>query len=103
MLSHILCVYYGTYYRTNYRTYYLICYRTFYAYTILHTVVCLKQGIINYVIWKDHAELLPPVIAYVWHLSLSIHTWPDSWKRAKINSLPKVDVPKEDSDFRGIL
>ena len=28
------------------------------------------------------------------------HTWPDSWKSAKVNPLPKVDV--EDSDYRGI-
>ena len=33
---------------------------------------------------------------------LSTHTWPDSWKRANINPLPKFDIPKEDTDYRGI-
>ena len=53
-------------------------------------------------IWKDHAELLTPVITQVWNLSLSTHSWPGSWKRANINPLPKVDFPKADSDYRGI-
>ena len=35
-------------------------------------------------------------------MSLSTHTWPDSWKRANINPLPKFDIPKEDSDYWGI-
>ena len=30
------------------------------------------------------------------------HSWPESWKRANISPLPKVDVPKENGDFRGI-
>ena len=30
------------------------------------------------------------------------HTWPWSWKRSNINPLPKVEVPKEKSDYRGI-
>ena len=37
-----------------------------------------------------------------YNLSLSTHTWPDSWKRANANPLPKVDMPLEDSDYRGI-
>ena len=53
-------------------------------------------------IWKDYAELLMPVITQVWNLSLSTHTWPDSWKRANIIPLPKIDIPKEKSDYRGI-
>ena len=57
---------------------------------------------IPYWIWKDCAELLTPVVTYVWNLSLSTHTWPDSWKRANVNPLPKVDMPLEDSDYRGI-
>ena len=55
-----------------------------------------------YWIWKDCAELLTPVVTHVWNLSLSTHTWPDSWKRANVNPLPKVDMPLEDSDYRGI-
>ena len=51
---------------------------------------------------KEHAELLTPVISYEWNLSLSTHSWPESWKRANISPLPKVDVPKENGDFRGI-
>ena len=35
-------------------------------------------------------------------MSLSNHTWPDSWKRANINPLPKIDIPEENSDYRGI-
>ena len=53
-------------------------------------------------IWREHAELLTPVIAHIWNLSLATQTWPKSWKRAHINPLPKVDVPLENSDFRGI-
>ncbi|CAB3980944.1 Hypothetical predicted protein [Paramuricea clavata] len=57
---------------------------------------------IPYWVWSDHAEILTEVITNVWNLSLSSHTWPDSWKRANINPLAKVDLPKEDGDFRGI-
>ena len=53
-------------------------------------------------IWREHAELLTSVIAHIWNLSLATQTWPKSWKRAHINPLPKVDVPLENSDFRGI-
>ena len=53
-------------------------------------------------IWKDHTEILTPVITQVWNLSLSTHSWPGSRKRANSNSLPKVDFPKADSDYRGI-
>ena len=38
----------------------------------------------------------------MWNLSLSTHSWPGSWKRANINPLPKVDIPKASSDYRGI-
>ena len=38
----------------------------------------------------------------LWNLSLTTHQWPRSWKRANINPLPKVDVPVERGDFRGI-
>ncbi|PFX11865.1 hypothetical protein AWC38_SpisGene24269 [Stylophora pistillata] len=55
-----------------------------------------------YWIWKDCAELLTPIVTHVWNLSLSTHTWPDSWKRANVNPLPKVNMPIEDSDYRGI-
>ena len=31
----------------------------------------------------------------IWNLALTTHSWPTSWKRANINPLPKVEVPKE--------
>ena len=55
-----------------------------------------------YTVWKDHAELVTPVVTWVWNLSLKKHTWPRLWKRSNINPLPKVEVPKEKSDYRGI-
>ena len=45
-------------------------------------------------VWKNLAELLTPFITRIWNLSLSTHSWPKSWKRANINPLLKVDVPK---------
>ena len=54
---------------------------------------------IPYWLWEDHAELLTPVITHIWNLSLATHSWPTSWK---INPLPKVEVPKENSHYRGI-
>ena len=57
---------------------------------------------VPYTVWKDHAELVTPVVTWVWNLSLRTHTWPRSWKRSNINPLPKVEVPKEKSDYRGI-
>ena len=53
-------------------------------------------------VWKDHSEILTPVITHIWNLSLSTHSWPSSWKRANINPLPKVILPVENSHFRGI-
>ena len=38
-------------------------------------------------------------------MSLSTHSWPNSWKRANINPLPKIEpmFPNENSDYyRGI-
>ena len=61
-----------------------------------------RPGRNSFWFFKEHAELLTPVISYVWNLSLSTHSWPESWKRANISPLPKVDVPKENGDFRGI-
>ena len=57
---------------------------------------------IPYWFWADHAELLTPVITHIWNLSLATHSWPTSWKRANINPLPKVEVPKENSHYRSI-
>ena len=57
---------------------------------------------IPYWFWADHAGLLTPVITHIWNLSLATHSWPTSWKRANINPLPKVEVPRENSHYRGI-
>ena len=56
---------------------------------------------IPYVVWEDHAELLAPVITMVWNLSLKSHTQPRS-KTSNIIHLPKVDIPKEKTDYRGV-
>ena len=40
--------------------------------------------------------------AHLEFFSLAIHSWPTSWKRANINPLLKVEVPKENSHYRGI-
>ena len=53
-------------------------------------------------VWKEHAEILTPILSHIWNLSLRTHTWPMSWKRSNINPIPKVDIPKEKSDNRGI-
>ena len=53
-------------------------------------------------VWKEHAKILTPILSHVWNLSLRTHTWPMSWKRSNINLIPKVDIPKEKSDYRGI-
>ena len=57
---------------------------------------------IPYWVWKDQAEIFTPIITRLCNLSLATHQWPRSWKRANINPLPKVDVPVERGDFRGI-
>ena len=38
----------------------------------------------------------------IWNLSLGFSTWPSMWKRAHVTPLPKVDVPKGKTDYRGI-
>ena len=39
---------------------------------------------IPYTVWKDHAELLTPVLTNVWNLSLETHTWPTHVKTHKL-------------------
>ena len=38
----------------------------------------------------------------IWKLSLRTHTWPVSWKRSNIDPIPKVDTPRQRSNYRGI-
>ena len=58
--------------------------------------------LIPYWVWKEHAEILMPVITKIWNLSISTRCWPSPWKCANINPLPKVDIPKAKGDYRGI-
>ena len=51
--------------------------------------------LISFWVWRDHAELFTPLIC-------KISTWPLSWKRAHVTPLPKVDVLKGKTDYRGI-
>ena len=53
-------------------------------------------------VWKEHAEILTLILSHIWNLSLRTHTWLMSWKRSNINPIPKVDIPKEKSGYRGI-
>ena len=53
-------------------------------------------------VWKERAEISTPILSHTWNLSLRTHTWPMSWKRSNINPIPKVDIPKEKSDYCGI-
>jgi hypothetical protein len=55
-----------------------------------------------YWVWKEHAEIMTPIIHKIWNLSLRLSTWPSSWKRANVNPLPKVDMPKDKTEYRGI-
>ena len=50
-------------------------------------------------IWKDHAEILTPVVTKMWNLSVGMA---GSWKSANINPLHKVEISKDNGDFRGI-
>ena len=42
------------------------------------------------------------IIHKIWNLSLKSSTWPSSWKKANINPLPKVEMPKHKTEFHGI-
>ena len=75
-----------------------------------HVWMCLQYlkktatgpDMIPYWIWKNHAEIFAPIIYKIWNLSLKSSTWPSLWKRAHVTPLPKVDVPKDKSEYRGI-
>ena len=57
---------------------------------------------IPYTVWKDYGALLAPVITMVWNLSLKTLTWRRAWKKSNVIPLPKVDIPKEETNYRGI-
>ena len=52
---------------------------------------------------KQNKNKTKPVVTHVWNLSLFTHTLLGSWKMANVNPFPKVDMPLEDSDYRGII
>ena len=58
--------------------------------------------LIPFWVWRDHADIFTPIIHKIWNLSLASNTWPSSWKRANVNPLPKVDIPKDKTDYRRI-
>ena len=58
--------------------------------------------LIPFRVWRDHADIFTPIIHKIWNLSLASNTWPSSWKRANVNPLPKVDIPRDKTDYRGI-
>ena len=58
--------------------------------------------LIPFWVWRDQAEIFTPIIFKIWNWSLRFSTWPSSWKRAHVTPLPKVDVPKGKTDYRGI-
>ena len=53
-------------------------------------------------VWKENAAILTPAVHALWNLSPSTQTWPAAWKEANVNPLPKVDIPTQREDFRGI-
>jgi len=53
-------------------------------------------------IWKDLADIFTPVVTKVWNLCLLTQYWPRSRKKANVYPLPKVELPIEDKDYRGI-
>ena len=75
-----------------------------YVWNILSKIKKTATGpdMLPFWVWRDHSEILTPVITHIWNLSSSTHSWPSSWKRANINPLPKETLPVEDSHFRGI-
>ena len=45
---------------------------------------------------------MAPAVQAIWNLSLSTQRWPSAWKQANVYPLPKVDIPVQPLDFRGI-
>ena len=73
------------------------------------TTLCSKQSkhlpakiIYHSRVWKENAAILAPAVQAIWNLSLSTQRWPSAWKQANVYPLPKVDIPVQPQDFRGI-
>lgn len=57
---------------------------------------------IPYWISKENAAILAAGVQAIWNLSLSTQRWPCAWKQANVYPLPKIDIPVQPQDFRGI-
>ena len=53
-------------------------------------------------VWKENAAILAPAVPAIWKRSLSTQRWPGAWTQANVYPLPKVDIPVQPQDFRGI-
>ena len=53
-------------------------------------------------VWKENAAILAPAVPAIWNRSLSTQRWPGAWTQANVYPLPKVDIPVQPQDFRGI-
>ena len=51
---------------------------------------------------RNTAKILTPIIIRTWNLFISTQSWSRSWKKANINPLPKVEIPQENGEYRGI-
>ena len=51
---------------------------------------------------RNTAKILTPIITRTWNLFISTQSWSRSWKKANINPLPKVEIPQENGEYRGI-
>ena len=61
----------------------------------------LRSGSLSFLIWKDHAEILTPVVTKIWKLSLETYTY-QVHGRVQITNFSRKLRPQGNNDFRGI-
>ena len=61
----------------------------------------LRSGSLSFLIWKDHAEILTPVVTKIWKLSLETYTY-QVHGRVQITNFSQTLRPQGNNDFRGI-
>ena len=61
----------------------------------------LGSGSLSFLIWKDHAEILTPVVTKIWKLSLETYTY-QVHGRVQITNFSQKLRPQGNNDFRGI-
>ena len=61
----------------------------------------LRSGSLYFLIWKDHAEILTPVVTKIWKLSLKTYTY-QVHGRVQITNFAQKLRPQGNNDFRGI-